>query len=99
MDWESNLEKKIRSKKQKRVKNMSEIAACEEKITSEKEISFKHRFLTTSKLEQKFSKRKSLAFSLHFITRRDQYHHCNLTSKIKKMCEPILKKSAPRSAQ
>ena len=31
-------------------------------------------------------------FSLHFMFRRDQNHHSNLTSKIMKMCEQILKK-------
>ena len=40
---------------------------------------------------------KPLAFSLHFLFRRDQNHYSNLTSKIMKMCEQILKKkdSAP----
>ena len=31
-------------------------------------------------------------FSLHFLFRRDQNHHSNLTSKIMKVCEQILKK-------
>ena len=35
---------------------------------------------------------KPLAFSLHFLFRRDQNHYSNLTSKIMKMCEQILKK-------
>ena len=40
---------------------------------------------------------KPLAFSLHFLFRRDQNHHSNLTSKIMKMCEQILKKkTAPK---
>ena len=42
---------------------------------------------------------KPLAFSLHFLFRRDQNHYSNLTSKIMKMCEQILKKkkdSAPK---
>ena len=39
---------------------------------------------------------KPLAFSFYFLFRRDQNHYSNLTSKIKKMCEQILKKdSAP----
>ena len=39
---------------------------------------------------------KLLAFSLHFLFRRDQNRYSNLTSKIMKMCEQILKKeSAP----
>ena len=93
MDWESHLQKKNPIQKIKKVKNLSEIAACEEKTTSEKEISYKHRFLTTSKLGQKNFK-PQITFSLHFIARRDQYHLSNLTSKIKKMGEQILKKSA-----
>ena len=36
---------------------------------------------------------KPLAFSLHFLFRRDKNHHSNLTSKIMKMCEQILKKN------
>ena len=35
---------------------------------------------------------KPLAFSLHFLFRRDQNHYSNLTSKIMKICEQILKK-------
>ena len=35
---------------------------------------------------------KALAFSLHFLFRRDQNHPSNLTSKIMKMCEQIFKK-------
>ena len=35
---------------------------------------------------------KPLAFSLHFLFRRDKNHYSNLTSKIMKMCEQILKK-------
>ena len=36
---------------------------------------------------------KPLAFSLHFLFRRDQNHYSNLNSKIMKMCEQILKKT------
>ena len=44
----------------------------------------------------KFHAAKPLAFSLHFLFRRDQNHNSNLTLKITKMCEQILKKdSAP----
>ena len=35
---------------------------------------------------------KALAFSLHFLFRRDQNHYSNLTSKIMKICEQIFKK-------
>ena len=47
---------------------------------------------STLKLEQKILRRKTLAFSLHFRFRRDQNHYSNLTSKVMKMCEQILKK-------
>ena len=39
-----------------------------------------------------FDASKPLAFSLHFLFRCDQNHYSNLTSKIMKMCEQILKK-------
>ena len=41
---------------------------------------------------RKFHAAKPLAFSLHFLFRRDHNHYSNLTSKIIKMCEQILKK-------
>ena len=54
MDWENHLEKKFDPKNRKNSKNQSEIAACEQKTTSEKanfvETPFSH---STSKLEQK----------------------------------------------
>ena len=75
-------------------KNQNEIAACEQKTTTEKpnfcsntvfSLYFKFR-------AKKIHAAKPLAFSLHFLFRRDQNHHSNLTSKIMKMCEQILKK-------
>ena len=94
MDWKNHLEK-IRSKKiEKTEKNQSEIAACEQKTTSEKanffsNIVFSLYFKFRAK---KFHAVKPLAFSLHFLFRRDQNHYSSLTSKIMKMCEQILKK-------
>ena len=78
--------------------NQSEIAACEEKTTSEKanfcsntvfSLYFKFR-------AKKFHAAKALTFSLYFLFRRDQNHHSNLTSKIMKMCVQILKKTPPQ---
>ena len=95
MDCKNHLEKKIRSeKKTKNCKNQSEITACEQKTTSEKTNFCSH---TVFSLYFKFRAKKlhaaiSLAFSLHFLFRRDQNHSSNLTSKIMKMCEQILKK-------
>ena len=86
--------KKSDPKNRKNRKNQSEIAACEQKTTSEKanfcsnpvfSLYFKFR-------SKKFHAAKPLAFSLHFLFRRDQNHYSNLTSKIMKMCEQILKK-------
>ena len=50
---------------------------------------FSHSTLT---LERKnVTPQKPIAFSLHFLFGRDQNHYSNLTSKIMKMCEQILK--------
>ena len=73
---------------------ISEIAACEQKTTSEKpnfcsNTIFALYFINRAK---KIHAAKPLAFSLHFLFRRDQNHYSNLTSKIMKMCEQILKK-------
>ena len=61
---------------------------------------FKHRFSLYFKFRaKKFHATKPLAFSLHFLFRRDQNHYSNLTSKIMKMCEEILKKQRPNTIQ
>ena len=96
MDWENQLEK---NPIEKNCKNQSEIAACEQKTTSEKanfcsNPVFSPYFKFRAK---KIHAAKPLAFSLHFLFRRDQNHYSNLTSKIMKMCEQILKKkTAPQ---
>ena len=90
--------KKIDPKNLKTGENQSEIAACEQKTTTEKAnfcsntvISLYFKFRV-----KKFYAAKPLAFSLQVLFRRDQNHYSNLTSKIMKMCEQILKKdSAP----
>ena len=98
MDWENHLENPIQ-KIEKNSKNQSEIAACEQKTTTEKP-----KFCSNTVFSLYFKIRakkihaaKPLAFSLHFLFRRDQNHYSNLTSKIMIMCEQILKKkdSAP----
>ena len=45
---------------------------------------------------KKFPAAETLAFSLDFLFRRDQNHYSNLKTKIVKMCEQILKKTAPQ---
>ena len=81
--------KKSDPKNRKNCKNQSEIAACEQKTTSEKanfcsntvfSLYFKFR-------AKKFHATKPLAFSLHFLFRLDQNHYSNFTSKIMKLCE------------
>ena len=95
MDWENHLEKKsIQKIEKKNSKNQSEIGACDQKTTTEKSnfcsnTIFSLYFKIRTK---KMHAAKPLAFSLHFLFRRDQNHHSNLTSKIMKMCEQILKK-------
>ena len=91
MDWKTHLEKNPTRKNSKK----SETAACEQKTTSEKAnfclntvFSLYFRFRA-----EKFYAAKPLAFSLHFLFRRDQNHYSNLTSKIMKICEQILKKT------
>ena len=99
MDWKNHLEKKSDPKNRKNCKNQSEIAACEQKTTSEKA-----NFCSNTVFSLYFKIRaknihaaKPLAFLLHFLFRRDQNHYSNLTSKIMKMCEQILKKkTAPQ---
>ena len=70
--------------------NQSEIAACEQKTTSEKanfcsNTVFSHYFKIRAK---KFHAAQPLAFSLHFVFRRDQNHYSNLTSEIMKKTAP-----------
>ena len=96
---EKPFRKKSDLKNRKNSKNQSEIASCEQKTTSEKanfcsNTVFSLYFKFGAK---KFHAAKPLAFSLHFLLRRDQNHYSNLTSKIMKMCEQILKKkTAPQ---
>ena len=96
-EWiRKTIQKKIRSENPKKnSKNQSEITACEQKTTTEKpnfcsNTVFSLYFKIRAK---KIHAAKPLAFSLHFLFRRDQNHHSILTSKIMKMCEQILKKT------
>ena len=90
------IKKKIRSKKlKKNSKHQSEIAACEQKTSSEKpyfcsDIVFSRYFKIRA---NKILAAKQIAFLLHFLFRRDQNHYSNLISNIMKICEQILKKA------
>ena len=91
--------KKSDPKNRKNSKNLSEIAACEQKSTTEKPNFCSNTvFSIYCKIRaKKIHAAKPLAFSLHFLFRRDQNHNSNLTSKMMKMCEQILKKkTAPQ---
>ena len=90
---EKPFRKKINPKNRKNSKNQSEIAVCEQKTTSEKANFCSNTvFSLYFKIRAKKFHAAKLAFSLHFLFRRDQNHYSNLTSEIMKMCEQILKK-------
>ena len=92
MDWEKHLEKNPIQKNRKNSKNQSE--KSEQKTTTEKPTFCSNTiFALYLKIRaKKIHAAKPLAFSLHFLFRRDQNHYSNLTSTIMKMCEQILKK-------
>ena len=104
LEWAVNgLEKPFRKKSdpknRKNSKNQSEIAACEQKTTTEKPNFCWNTTLYFKITAKKIHAAKPLAFSLHFLFRRDQNHYSNLTSKIMKMCEQILKRQRPNTIQ
>ena len=90
--------KKSDPKNRKNSKNQSEIAACEQKTTTEKPNFCSNTILALYfKIRaKKIHAAKPFAFSLYFPFRRDQNHYSNLTSKIMKMCEQIFKKKHSR---
>ena len=94
MDWENPLEKNPIQKIEKTVKIRVKLPHVNKKTTTEKpnfcsNTVFSLYFKIRAK---KIHAAKPLAFSLHLLFRRDQNHYSNLTSKIMKMCEQILKK-------
>ena len=95
MDWENHLEiNPIRKIEKKTVKIRVKLPHVNKKTTTEKpnfcsNTVFSLYFKIRAK---KIHAAKPHAFSLHFLFRRDQNHYSNLTSKIMKMCEQILKK-------
>ena len=82
MDWENHLENSIQ-KIEKNIKNQSEIAACEQKTTTEKPNFCSNAiFALYFKIRaKKIHAAKPLAFSLHFLFRRDQNHYSNWLQK------------------
>ena len=74
------IRKKSDSKNRKNSKNQGEIAACEQKTTTEKPNFCSNTVFTLFKIRaKKIHAAKSLAFSLHFLFRRGQNHYSNLT--------------------
>ena len=94
MDWENHLEKNQIQKTEKTVKIKVKLPHVNKKSLPRNRIFVQTPFShSTLKLERKkIHAAKPLAFSLHFLFRRDQNHYSNLTSKIMKLCEQILKK-------
>ena len=98
MDCENHLEKNPIHKIEKTVKIRVKLPHVNKKPLARKQIFVQTPFSHYLKFRpKKFHAAKPLAFSLHFLFRRDQNYYSNLTSKIMKMCEQILKKkdSAP----
>ena len=104
MDWENQLEKNPVQKIEKTVKIRVKLPYVNKKPLPKNRIFVHNIFLKNTIFALYFKIRakkihaaKPLAFSLHFLFRRDQNHYSNLTSKIMKMCEQILKKkTAPQ---
>ena len=94
MVWKNHLEKNPIQKIVKTVKIKVKLPHVNKKPLPIKRIFVQTPYShSTLKLERKkFHAAKPLAFSLHFLFRRDQNHYSNLTSKIMKMCEQTLKK-------
>ena len=92
MDWENQLAKNPIQHIEKTVKIEVKLPHVNKKTTSEKANFCSNTvFSLYFKIRAKqFHAAKPLAFSLHYLFRRDQNHHSHLTSKIKK-------KSANRS--
>ena len=93
MDWENHLEKNPIQKIEKTVKIRVKLPHVNKKQLPRNRIFVQTVFSLYFKIRaKKIHAAKPLAFSLHFLFRRDQNHYSNLTSKMK-MCEQILKKN------
>ena len=101
MDWENHLEKNPIQKIEKTEKIKAKLPHVNKKPLAKANICSN----TVLSLHFKFRAKnlhaaKPLAFSLHLLLfRRDQNHFSNLTSKIIKMCEQILKRQRPNTIQ
>ena len=94
MDWENQLEKNPIQKIEKTVKIRVKLPHVNKKLLPRNRIFVQTPFShSTFKLERKNSRRKTTRFFAPFPVSADQNHYSNLTSKIMKMCEQILKKN------
>ena len=94
MDWENHLEKNPIQKIEKTVKIKVKLPHVNKKPLAKANFCSNTLFALYFKFRaKKFHAANPLAFSLHFLFRRDQNHYSNLISKIMKMCEQILKKN------
>ena len=97
MYWENHLEKNPIQKIENTVKIRVKLPHVNKKPLPRNRICSNTVFSLYFKIRaKKIHAAKPLAFSLHCLFRRDQNHYSNLTSKIMKMCEQILKKTAPQ---
>ena len=87
MVWQNHLEKNPIQKIKVKLPHVNKKPLVRAKFCSNTVFSLHFKFRA-----KKFHAAKLLAFSLHFLFRCDQNHYSNLTSKIMKMCEQILKK-------
>ena len=86
----------IKKSKKKTVKIKVKLPHVNKKPLARKRIFVQTSFSLYFEIRtNKFHAAKPLAFSLHFLFRRDQNQYSNLTSKIMKMCEQILQKKNP----
>ena len=93
MDWENRLEKNPIQKIEKTVNIRVKLPHMKKTTTEKPNFCSNTVYSIYFKIRaNKIHAAKPLAFSLNFLFRRDQNHYSNLTSKIMKMCEQILKK-------
>ena len=94
MVWVNHLEKEPIQKTKKTVKIKVKLPHVNKKPQARKFTICSHTvFSLYFKIRAlKFHTTKPFAFPLHFLFRRDQNHYFNLTLKIMKMCDEILKK-------
>ena len=97
MDWKNHFEKNLIQKIEKTVQIRVKLPHVNKKPLPRNRNFVQTVFSIYFKIRaRKIHAAKPLAFSLHFLFRRDQNRYSNLTSKIMKMCEQILENIAGR---